>query len=65
MLSMLETVYVDTIGNKSIVSIQPKPAFQSHIEIVTTRKGGILACGGGGQIKTVDKIARHTVSKTV
>ena len=39
LLTMLEAVYVDTVDQKSIVSIQPKPAFQPLFEIATTRKG--------------------------
>ena len=39
LLTMLEAVYVDTVDQKSIVSIQLKPAFQPIFEIATTRKG--------------------------
>ena len=39
LLTMLEAVYVDTVDQKSIVSIQPKPAFQPLFEIATSRKG--------------------------
>ena len=39
LLTMLEAVYVDTVDQKSIVSIQPKPAFQPLFEIAETRKG--------------------------
>ena len=37
--SMLDAVYVDTVEEKSIVAIRPKPAFQPLFEIATTRKG--------------------------
>ena len=37
--AMLEAVYVDTVDQKSIVSIQPKPAFQPLFEISETREG--------------------------
>ncbi len=39
LLTMLEAVYVDTVDEKSIVSIHPNPAFQATFEIPTTRKG--------------------------
>ena len=37
LLTMLEAVYVDTIEEKSIVAIRPKPAFIPLFEIATTR----------------------------
>ena len=37
--SILDAVYVDTVEEKSIVAIRPKPAFQPLFEIATTRKG--------------------------
>ncbi len=37
---IISTVCVDTVDKKSIVSIQPKPAFQPLFEIAKTRKGG-------------------------
>ena len=40
LLTMRDCVYVDTVDKKSIVSIQPKPAFQPLFEIATTRKVG-------------------------
>ena len=36
---MLDAVYVDTVEEKSIVAIRPKPAFQLLFEIATTREG--------------------------
>ena len=40
---MLDAVYVDTVEEKSVVAIQPKPAFRPLIEIVTTRsKSGVV-----------------------
>jgi len=38
LLTMLEAVYVDTVDEKAIVAIRPKPAFQALLEIATTRK---------------------------
>ena len=35
---MLDAVYVDTIEEKSVVAITPKPAFISLFEIATTRE---------------------------
>ncbi len=34
---MLDAVYVDTVEEKAIVAIRPKPAFQPLFEIATTR----------------------------
>ena len=39
LLSMLDAVYVDTIEEKSVVAITPKPAFMPLFEIATTKKG--------------------------
>ena len=39
LLTMLDAVYVDTIEEKSIVAITPKPAFVPFFEMATTRKG--------------------------
>ena len=36
---MLDAVYVDTVAEKAIVAIRPKPAFQPLFEIATTREG--------------------------
>ena len=37
--TMLEAVYVDTVEEKAIVSIRPKPAFRPLFEIATTMAG--------------------------
>ena len=39
LLTTLDAVYVDTVEEKSIVAIRPKPAFQPIFEIATTREG--------------------------
>ena len=39
LMSMLEAVYVDTVEEKAIVGICPKPAFMPLFEIATTREG--------------------------
>ena len=39
LLAMLEAVYVDTIEEKAIVAILPKPAFRPLFEIANTRAG--------------------------
>ena len=36
---MLEAVYVDTVEDKSIVAIRPKPAFRPLFEIASIRVG--------------------------
>ena len=36
---MLDGVYVDTVDEKAIVAIRPKPAFRPLFEIATTRAG--------------------------
>ena len=38
-MTMLDAVYVDPVEEKSVVAIQPKPAFRPLFEIATTRKG--------------------------
>ena len=39
LMMMLEAVYVDTLEEKSIVAIRPKPAFRPLFEIATTEVG--------------------------
>ena len=39
LLSMLDTVYVDTVEEKAIVAMRPKQAFRPLFEVVTTREG--------------------------
>ena len=39
LLSMLDAVYVDTIEEKSVVAMTPKPAFMPLFELATTREG--------------------------
>ena len=36
---MLDAVYLDTVEEKRIVAIRPKPAFRPLLEIATTREG--------------------------
>jgi hypothetical protein len=40
---MLDAVYVDTVDEKSIVAIRPKPAFRPLFEIATTREDSGIA----------------------
>ena len=39
LMTMLDAVYVDTIEEKAIVAIRPKPAFMPLFEVATTREG--------------------------
>ncbi len=39
LIAMLDAVYVDTVEEKRIVAIRPKPAFRPLLEIATTREG--------------------------
>jgi len=39
LMTMLEAVYVDTVEEKAIVAIRPKPAFKALFEIATTQEG--------------------------
>ena len=36
---MLDGVYVDTVEEKAVVALRPKPAFQALFHIATTREG--------------------------
>ena len=38
LMTMPEAVYVDTVEEKRIVAIRPKPAFRPLLEIATTRR---------------------------
>lgn len=37
--SMLEAVYVDTVEERAIVALKPKPAFRALFQVATTREG--------------------------
>ena len=39
LMTMLDAVYVDTVEERRIVAIRPKPAFRPLFEIATTRAG--------------------------
>ena len=50
LLTMLDAVQVDTVEEKAIVAIRPKPAFQPLFEIATTREGcGVVLIKGPPQ----------------
>jgi len=39
LMAMLDAVYVDTVEEKSVVAIRPKPAFRPILEVANTRGG--------------------------
>ena len=39
LLTMLDAVYVETVEEKAIVAIRPKPAFRALFEMATTQEG--------------------------
>ena len=39
LMTMLDGVYVDTVEDKAIVAIRPKPAFQALFQVATTKEG--------------------------
>ncbi|MFQ6029037.1 MAG: recombinase family protein [Dehalococcoidia bacterium] len=39
LMTMLEAVYVETVDERSVVALQPKPAFQALFQLATTREG--------------------------
>ena len=43
LMAMLDAVYVDTVEEKSVVAIRPKPAFRAIFEVATTRDGSGIA----------------------
>ena len=43
LMAMLDAVYVDTVEEKSVVAIRPKPAFRPIFELATTRTGSDIA----------------------
>ena len=36
LMAMLDAVYVDTVEEKAVVAIRPKPAFRPLLEMATT-----------------------------
>ena len=43
LMAMLDAVYVDTVEEKSVVAIRPKPVFRAIFEVATTREGSGIA----------------------
>ncbi len=39
LLTMLDAIYVDTVEEKAIVALRPKPAFQALFQVATTKEG--------------------------
>ncbi|MFQ6028746.1 MAG: recombinase family protein [Dehalococcoidia bacterium] len=39
LMTMLEAVYVETVDERSVVALKPKPAFQALFQIATTKEG--------------------------
>ena len=39
LMAMLDAVYVDTVEEKAVVAIRPKPAFRPLLEMATTSAG--------------------------
>ncbi len=43
LVALLNAVHVDTVKEKSVVAIRPKPAFRPIFEVATTREGSGIA----------------------
>ena len=43
LMAMLDAVYVDTVEEKSVVAIRPKPAFRPIFEVATAHDGSEIA----------------------
>jgi hypothetical protein len=39
LMTMLAAVYVETVEERAVVALQPKPAFQALFQLATTREG--------------------------
>ena len=39
LLTMLDAIYVDTVEERAVVALRPKPAFRALFQIATTREG--------------------------
>ena len=57
LLTMLDSVYVDTVDEKSIVAIRPRPAFRPLLEIATMRAGSgiVLVHDRVGESDTINQ----------
>ena len=42
-MALLNAAHVDTVKEKSVVAIRPKPAFRPIFEVATTREGSGIA----------------------
>ena len=43
LLTMLEAVYIETVEERTIVALKPKPAFQALFQVATPREGSGVA----------------------
>ena len=65
LMAMLDAVYVDTVDEKSVVAIRPKPAFRPIFEVATTRAAsGIAIIGEGDDSLYSDSKYSFRVSKS-
>ena len=60
-MTMLDAVYFDTVDEKRIVAIRPKPALRPLFEIATTREvsGIVLVHDGVGESEKTDCSPPH------
>ena len=51
LLTMLDAVFVDTLEEKAVVAIRPKPAFQALFALATTQEGSGVILNPPGQLR--------------
>jgi hypothetical protein len=63
LMTMLDAVYVDTVEEKAIVALKPKPEFQSLFQIATTKEGSgvVLYNEGASGLSTMADIISVSV----
>ena len=59
LLTMLDAVYVDTVEERSIVAIRPRPAFRPLFEIATTREGSGIVLVNERDLKKANQPPPH------
>ena len=62
LLTMLDAVYVDTVEEKAVVAIRPKPSFMPLFEVATTREGSGVALIAEKDLPPVDDTSPEAMS---
>lgn len=65
LVSMLDAVYVDTVEEKAVVALTPKPAFMPLFEVATTRQGSGVVLVRERKLPLGEEASSHAATNTL